>query len=89
MEFLTIREASHYLNVKQGTLYAWVGKRKIPFHKMNGLIRFRRSELDHWLEGNERKVVDPVLNANQIVTKILASLKNTRYPSQLGKPGQN
>ncbi len=49
MRYLDVKEASEYLNVKPSTLYAWVGQGRIPFIKMNGLIRFDHAEIDRWV----------------------------------------
>jgi len=49
-EFLTIKQLSEYLNVKPKTLYSWVGKRVIPFYQIQGVIRFRKTEIDQWLQ---------------------------------------
>lgn len=45
-----IKALSEYLNIKRGTLYAWAEQGKIPCLKLHGLLRFRRDEIEQWLE---------------------------------------
>ena len=47
--FLTIRDVSAWLQVKPGTLYAWVSQGKIPHVKIHGLVRFQAEEIQEWL----------------------------------------
>ena len=43
-------EAAHYLRCTEGTLRVWVSKRKVPHLKVGRLVRFRRKDLDKWLD---------------------------------------
>jgi len=52
---LTIDELSAYLKVKKSTLYNWVSEGKIPrnlYLKVGGSLRFRRKEIDRWMEND-------------------------------------
>ena len=49
-EIFNISQASEYLAVSENTLREWVRKRTIPFSKINGSIRFKKSKLDRWLD---------------------------------------
>lgn len=51
-KFLTIKELSGHLNVSVYTLYAWVRKDRIPYLKLNGLLRFDEGDIEKWLENN-------------------------------------
>ena len=59
MEALTEEEltdpegAAKILTVKTITVYKWVSERKIPFIKVGGSLRFRRSALRAWLRERE------------------------------------
>ena len=50
-EFLTIRELAVYLRVSVKTLYRWrhVGSGP-PAHVFGGQLRYRRTDLELWLE---------------------------------------
>lgn len=49
-------EAAEYLGVSQDTLSVWrcVGRYNIPFVKVGRLVRYRKSDLDSWLESRVR-----------------------------------
>ncbi|MGH9426446.1 MAG: helix-turn-helix domain-containing protein [Terriglobia bacterium] len=48
--FLDIRQLSDYLCIKRSTLYAWAAQGKIPCLKLHGLLRFRRVDIEHWID---------------------------------------
>lgn len=58
-EFFGIQGLSVYVGIKTSTLYAMLEEKKIPHYKIGRLVRFKRSEIDLWLEGNRRECVDP------------------------------
>ncbi len=47
-EYLNIQELSMYLRIKPKTLYARV--KDIPHYKVGRLIRFKRDDVDAWME---------------------------------------
>ncbi len=51
---LTVKEVSGWLNVKQSTLYLWVSQNRIPYRRLNGLIRFETPAIQAWLDGSPR-----------------------------------
>lgn len=44
-EVLTAEEVAEFLKVKPTTIYQWVAKRTIPFHRVGGTLRFLKSEI--------------------------------------------
>lgn len=51
--WLTSKEASIYLRLPSvGALRVMVCKRQIPFHKLGRSLRFKRSELDRFIESS-------------------------------------
>lgn len=101
-EFLDIKELSHYLKIKISTLYAKVAKGEIPHYKIGRLVRFKKTEIDKWLESQNHNSVDITRKVN----KVLASLEeakididriigdsvdtvvNKDYSTKRGKPGE-
>ena len=57
-EFLSIKELSEYLGIKPKTLYFWVSKGVLPHYRIQGVIRFKRKDIDKWVEACKRIVVD-------------------------------
>ena len=53
---LTIDEVSKLLQVKKSTLYSWVSTRRIPFLKINGVLRFGEKAISMWVEGQAEEV---------------------------------
>lgn len=51
-----ILDLSHYLKVKVKTLYAMICN--IPHYRIGKLIRFKKAEIDTWLESKKEKVKD-------------------------------
>ena len=83
--------------VKQSTLYSWVHSGSIPFHKLNGLVRFDMDEIENWVKTSRRDQggLSPIFkrpadkDIDKIVKKALDDAKNNRYNPSNGKPGQH
>ena len=45
-------EAAAYLDCTPDTLRVWVSKRRVPFVRVGRLVRFRKKDLDAWIETN-------------------------------------
>ena len=73
-EFLNIHEISEYLGIKPSTIYAMVEAKKIPHYKIGRLIRFKKSEIDFWMETQKMQCIDPAKEA----TRILNTARNPR-----------
>ena len=58
-EFLSINELSEYLGIKTKTLYSWVSKGILPHYRIEGLIRFKKQEINQKM--NSCKVEGDVL----------------------------
>ena len=48
-DFLTVREASKYLNVSDSLLRKWLFKNQIKSHRFGRCIRFNKTDLNHWV----------------------------------------
>ena len=46
----TIKEMAEELSIKSSTLYAWAAQGRIPCIKIHGLVRFRRDDIERWVE---------------------------------------
>lgn len=49
-EILTIKEVADYLKVTERTLYRLAQEGKIPAFKVGGSWRFRREDLERWIQ---------------------------------------
>ncbi len=52
-ELMTLEEVATYLRLSKDTLYRMAQTGKIPASKVGTQWRFRRSEVDAWLEQNK------------------------------------
>lgn len=47
---LTIKEVAEYLKVAEKTIYRLAGSKKIPAFKVGGTWRFRKVDIDGWID---------------------------------------
>lgn len=52
--YISIDEAAEYLGIKTVTLRNWIKKNpEIPAHKIGKLWKFKKSELDNWIQSGK------------------------------------
>lgn len=49
-DVLTVREVAAYLKIKEKTAYRLAAEGKIPGFKVGGAWRFRRRDIESWIE---------------------------------------
>jgi excisionase family DNA binding protein len=56
--WLTLEDLQSYHPDKpaKATIYGWIHKGSIPYHKGGKKLRFRKSEIDAWIDAGSRKV---------------------------------
>ncbi len=98
MALVTIKDLSAYLTIKESTLYSWVHNGTIPFHRLNGLIRFDLEEIRSWIEASRIVSTDSIgslkkktapQEIERIVRKSIDTAKGIGYNLPNGKPGQH
>lgn len=47
---MTIREVAEYLRLNEKTTYRYASEGKIPGFKVGGAWRFRKLDIDQWIE---------------------------------------
>lgn len=55
-DILTLKEVADYLRIAEKTAYRLTSERKIPGFKVGGAWRFRKGEIDRWID--EQKATD-------------------------------
>lgn len=93
-QYFDIKELSDYLCIKVNTLYGKVHRKEIPFYKLGGLIRFKKTDIDAWLEDSkytptpENRPVKLVrvqdsrqIDINDLIHKTIESVKGNGYNS--------
>ena len=100
--FLTIQWLSIYLGIRPKSVYAMVEKGQVPHYRVGRLIRFKKVDIDEWMEGNKkecvapekaaRKALRPVerhkLDVDRIVRKAIDGTRAQGYTTPHGKPDQ-
>jgi excisionase family DNA binding protein len=52
-EILTIQELAEYLKLNEKTAYRLAGEGKLPGFKVGGSWRFKREDIEAWIEDNK------------------------------------
>jgi len=87
MNFVTVKELSEFLKVKQSTLYSWVHSGTVPYYKLNGLLRFDMDDVMEWVKSSKAsppKADIPVkktsnLDIDSIVKRAVESTRKGSY----------
>jgi len=101
-EFLTIDELSEYLSMKRSALYSLVESGKIPHYRVGRLIRFKKQDIDDWMERHRKEEIDthkkargilkaisrPATDINSMIKKSIAEAKGLKYTPNRGRPDQ-
>jgi excisionase family DNA binding protein len=48
-----VNEVAAAIQVSTQTVYRYVAKGDIPYHKLNRAVRFKPSEIESWMEGRK------------------------------------
>ena len=64
-DILTIEEVAKYLRVSERTVYDWAQKGEIPAGKIGTVWRFKKSEIEKWV--NDRLAVNKTPQSLQTV----------------------
>ncbi len=54
-DLMIIKEVAEYLRIKEKTVYDLVAKGKIPGFKVGGAWRFKKTEIESWIEKQGNK----------------------------------
>lgn len=67
-EWMSIKETADYLGIRVRTLRNWRAQRRgPPSYKRDSLVRYKRSEVDVWLEkGREQTLEELVTSLNRV-----------------------
>ena len=99
-EYLSIKDASVYSGLKKSYLYSRVEAGDLPHYKFGRLIRFKREELDLWLQNHRveaanadkqaRRILKSTkrvpMDIDRIVKKTIAEVNGNEYTTYHGKP---
>lgn len=58
--YINLEEAAIYLGIKQTTLRSWIKNpdNEVPAHKVGRMWKFKRSEIDEWINSGKSAQID-------------------------------
>lgn len=68
-ELLSVSQLASYLGIAERTIFLWAQQNKLPAFKLGSMWRFRRADIDEWLENqrsgppmsnDSRSILDPI-----------------------------
>lgn len=100
--FWTVYEVAVYLGVKPSTVYSWVKAGEIPYYRIGKMLKFKRGDVDLWMENHRREGISvdkktrgilrainkPRMDVDSLVKKSIDEVKKGLYPSTCGRPDQ-
>lgn len=79
--------AYHPSHPKKQTVYEWVSKKTIPYHKMTKGLMFLQSEIDEWLKrGAQKSEEDLMREARELKGKKYDARLRNRFLARHGRP---
>jgi excisionase family DNA binding protein len=81
-EYLTIFEVARITKYAVGTLRKLVLRRQIPFHRIRRSLRFRRSELELWIQSGGRGAAIPSGNGESGVETKRENSDDSLFPEE-------
>lgn len=48
--WVSVDDIASYLGIKRDTVYTWIAERNMPAHRVGRLWKFKKSQVDIWVE---------------------------------------
>jgi len=56
--WLSVDDVAAYLGIRRGTVYKWIERHGLPARKVGRLLKFRRTDVDRWMESQKSAAAD-------------------------------
>lgn len=66
--WLSVDEIGKYLGVSSDTVYRWIDKQNMPAHRMGRLWKFKKDQVDAWVEGGGANTASPTFGQQKRFT---------------------
>jgi excisionase family DNA binding protein len=88
-QLLTAEELAGLLKIKAKTLLHWAGHGRIPSYKINGVRRFKLSEISRWLDEERLREQEGSQRSSAMVSELrfLKTRNNRLRGNQRGTKG--
>jgi excisionase family DNA binding protein len=80
--FLSMEEATKYLNVTKHTIYGWTHNNKLPYYKAGRRIYFSIDEINNWVLNKENKIRSNEEIKSLAATKIMTDRLKGKSPKK-------
>jgi len=57
-EYLTVNQVARMIQLSVVTIRRYTAKKEIPFHKINRNVRYKKDEIEEWVEKQEAAKVE-------------------------------
>lgn len=64
----TVKTLAKYLEVSEKWIYERTQFNEIPLYKMGGNVRFRKREIDRWLDAQKTPAINPLSSSLKIIS---------------------
>ncbi|MCL0034826.1 helix-turn-helix domain-containing protein [Dehalococcoidia bacterium] len=64
-KWLTLEQIAEYLQMSTSSIYKMAQKGKIPAYKVGRQWRFKKEEIDRWIEKGKLRIEEPKLQKNR------------------------
>ena len=61
--WLSVDEIGEYLGIKRDTVYKWIAEKNMPAHRVGRFWKFRKEQVDRWVEEGEADTSESDENA--------------------------
>ncbi len=51
--YIGLEETANYLGVRPATVRTWIKTKELPAHRIGKLWKFKRSEIDEWVDSGK------------------------------------
>lgn len=51
--YINLKEIASYLGVKPSTVRTWIKTKDLPAHRVGKLWKFKRTEIDEWIDSGK------------------------------------
>jgi excisionase family DNA binding protein len=101
--FLNVKGVSEYLALKKSAVYFLVETKQIPHYRVGRQVRFKKSDIDAWMEEHKEPAVDTKIETkkvfrsiekkadmdlNRIIKRVVEQSKKKGYNLSQEKPGR-
>lgn len=77
--WLSVSEVADHLGIRRGTAYKWVERLGLPARKIGRLLKFKRSEVDAWVERRStRSSMSQTLEGHRLFHQLRAAVPDMK-----------